>query len=140
MPEPISGRDEVHRAPDFAAGTTVIAETNAGPPTPVKRSDSLPPLTRTGKVRVTAAIAAPAACAGLNFADRRLSALMTSYWANFATTGDPNGPGLPKWPKYAVEGKAFLRFSSALPNDVEAAADLRGALCRLFPQSFTNRR
>jgi para-nitrobenzyl esterase len=35
--------------------------------------------------------------------DRKLSEQMMGYWTNFAKTGDPNGEGLPVWPKY---GKA----------------------------------
>jgi len=35
--------------------------------------------------------------------DEQVSALMQGYYANFIKTGDPNGPGLPAWPR-ADEG------------------------------------
>jgi para-nitrobenzyl esterase len=33
--------------------------------------------------------------------DRRLEEIISSYWVNFATRGDPNGSGLPRWSAYS---------------------------------------
>ena len=39
--------------------------------------------------------------------DWLLSEKMQSYWANFAATGDPNGPGLEIWEPYGEKGLAI---------------------------------
>ncbi len=36
--------------------------------------------------------------------DRALSETMMSYWVNFATAADPNGPDLPDWPAFGEGG------------------------------------
>jgi para-nitrobenzyl esterase len=33
-----------------------------------------------------------------------------SYWVNFARSGDPNGPGLPKWLAYDKESEPYMDF------------------------------
>lgn len=50
--------------------------------------------------------------------DRAMSELMSSYFVNFARTGDPNGPGLPKWPAFTESSQTVMHFdtkSSARP-------------------------
>lgn len=42
--------------------------------------------------------------------DHKLADMMSSYWVNFATTGDPNGKGLPKWPAYKAKDDHAMLF------------------------------
>ena len=48
--------------------------------------------------------------------DERLANTMSSYWVNFATNGDPNGPGLPRWPAYDVETEAFMELGDTIQS------------------------
>ena len=56
-------------------------------------------------------------------ADRKLSDLMSSYWVNFAATGDPNGNGLPEWPAYREKSDLALE----LGNEVGLRPELHKA-------------
>ena len=42
--------------------------------------------------------------------DRRLADRMSSYWANFAERGDPNGSGLPPWPRFDERTQQVMLF------------------------------
>jgi para-nitrobenzyl esterase len=59
----------------------------------------------------------------------KLSDQMQQYWANFARTGDPNGPGLPRWPKYESGSRGYMELSNQGPV---AQAALRSAACGIY--------
>lgn len=69
--------------------------------------------------------------------DFKLADLMETYWTNFARTGDPNGAGLPEWPRMNASG-SYLDFGL----DGHASAvdhPLRGAQCDLYREWMAER-
>jgi carboxylesterase type B len=56
--------------------------------------------------------------------DRQLADRLSSYWANFASTGDPNGKGLPVWPAVSPESAVVMelgRLFKPIPVASDAA-------------------
>jgi para-nitrobenzyl esterase len=44
--------------------------------------------------------------------DQALSDMISSYYVNFATRGDPNGAGLPQWPAFSEGNQLFMVFDA----------------------------
>ncbi len=65
-------------------------------------------------------------------ADRQLSDLMMTCWSNFARTGDPNGSGVPEWPRYeGGDGASVMHLdvaSGARPDTTRARYEALDAL------------
>lgn len=57
--------------------------------------------------------------------DRRVSATMEGYWANFIKTGNPNGAGLPHWSAVAEKDGGLLR--QVIGADTHGIVDRKAA-------------
>lgn len=58
--------------------------------------------------------------------DHELARVMSSYWINFITSGNPNSKGLPQWPAYASNDKQIMILGDkqgATPLPDQAALD-----------------
>lgn len=51
----------------------------------------------------------------LTGADKATAQAANAYWVNFAKTGNPNGAGLPEWPKYSPASDQILEFTLTGP-------------------------
>ena len=64
--------------------------------------------------------------------DHELSEAISQYWVNFARTGDPNGEGLPAWPRYERATDQSIEFGS----EIRAVSGLRKDKLDIFDGFF----
>ena len=64
--------------------------------------------------------------------DRELAEAISQYWVNFARTGDPNGEGLPAWPRYERATDQSIEFGS----EIRAVSGVRKDKLDIFDGFF----
>jgi len=68
--------------------------------------------------------------------DRALARAMKGAWVQFARTGDPNGTGLPTWPRYQRSTDQHLDFGS----EIRAGSGLHAQSLEGFDSTFAKMR
>ena len=68
--------------------------------------------------------------------DKKIAEMIETYWTNFAKTGDPNGPGLPKWPQ---QGDSATYIQIQQDGSVQTATGLRTRQCSIYRDWLTAR-
>jgi para-nitrobenzyl esterase len=65
-------------------------------------------------------------------ADRKLADMMSSYWVNFATNGNPNGNGLPQWPLYSQKSDQAM----VLGDTVSVGTGIQPAMLAFYDSFY----
>jgi para-nitrobenzyl esterase len=69
--------------------------------------------------------------------EKELARIMNTYWANFAKTGNPNGSGVPEWPRYDNQNEEIIDID--LDGKVTARPDPRKARFNVIEKAFKKR-
>jgi para-nitrobenzyl esterase len=64
--------------------------------------------------------------------DQDISAALQQYWTNFAKTGNPNGGGVPQWPRFDSTARGYIEFTDSGPV---AREGLRRPFCDLYVEN-----
>jgi len=67
-------------------------------------------------------------------ADKKISEDVQQYWTNFAKAGNPNGKGLPAWPKFDATTRPYLEFT--LHDGPVVRENLRRNICDLYIEAL----
>lgn len=67
--------------------------------------------------------------------DDILTERITSYWTNFAKTGNPNGDGLPEWPAYTPDDDIWLE----LDHEIKRISRLRARKLDILESNLNHR-
>jgi para-nitrobenzyl esterase len=78
----------------------------------------------------------------LNTAETALSEQFIGYWTRFARSGDPNGQGATRWPRYSSAEDAMLSFDSPIKVQTTARQDHQCAFWDTLagPEGYEKRR
>jgi para-nitrobenzyl esterase len=63
--------------------------------------------------------------------DTKVSDIMSSYWTNFAKSGNPNGPGLPEWPAFDRTNRSVMHLAAETRAAQEAHRERYEVLDRI---------
>jgi para-nitrobenzyl esterase len=70
--------------------------------------------------------------------DRQVSDAMSSYWVNFARSGNPNGKGLNQWPVYDGKDQSVMVLGNP-PEGAESPSEAQLAFFRSYFDKLTAR-